>query len=64
LHSYEVEHVPFDPLVTSKNHEWFDHANSGVDVAARPVSAKIDAMTGDETLVPPYTAQPLPPYVW
>ena len=68
MHSYFVVQLPFAPLVTSKNHEECDHANCGVDVAASPVSAKIDATSGEDTLVPPYTSHPAapadaPPYV-
>ncbi len=68
MHSYDVEQVPFEPLVTSLNHEWFDQANCGVAVFARPVATKMDATMGELALVPPYTSQPAapaeaPPYV-
>jgi hypothetical protein len=53
VHSNVGEQVPFAPLVTSLNQLVCSHANCGVDVAARPVSAKIEATSGDETLVPP-----------
>jgi hypothetical protein len=60
--------LPLEPLVTSLNNVGCDHANCGVDVPARPVSAKIEATSGELTLVPPTWTQPVapadePPYV-
>ena len=50
--------LPFDPLVTSKKSDGFEYGNCGVAAWAFPVTAKMDAMSGELALVPPTTIQP------